>query len=385
MPIRIEKPGPTVKQINGTDLQGIQVLSVIQRVTYLRQPNGSLERAPEQTPLVDEPLADDNRHLLADCDLFPLKPKTDVVILGHAYGRGRSQFDVSIHVNEKLTKRIRAIGDRSCASLGDGKILFSPPAPVDKIPLSYKYAYGGTDTIAEAASAHFWVSFPKERNLEAAEKSLLNPFCYPRNPIGRGYIMDLTTDAVNQLTLPNLEDPLDLLTPDRLAVGRPGEWFKMPLPQATEWVYHNWFPRFAHLGIHIGMNEEPKNLAEVERGYSPPNIWQLRRPTPEDAFAFTCGASLGLQLPHFRGGEVIRLENMHPKEPRVEYRLPKEQPKIWIDGRKGTMKQTEPVIQSVIIEPDIDRVSVIWRGSASAIRPYMPEELQKMPLRVEWA
>ena len=61
-----------------------------------------------------------------------------------------------------------------------------------------------------------------------------------------------------------------------------------------------------------------------------------------------------------------------------------ERPKIWIDGRKGTLKETEPVIHTVVLEPDLKRVSVVWRGAAKAIRPYMPDELAKMPLKVVW-
>jgi len=370
-------------QMSGRNPQGYYILSVLHRITYHRQATGLLVRAPEQTPLVVDPL-DEGRHLIADTDLYPMKPKTDVVVLGHAYGRGRNLFDAAVSVNDNLARRIRVIGDRSLASLGDGKVIFSPPAPVDKMPLSYKFAYGGTDTIAENASDHFWVRLPKERGLPPEQRSTLNPYCYQRNPLGRGYIMKLTTEAVNATQLPNLEDPEALLTPQNLASNDPGDWMARPLPVATEWMFHNWFPRIGYLGMHIGMNEEPKSLAEIERGYSPPHIWRMRNPSIEDAFLFTCGASLGLQFPHFRGGESIQLENMHPKESRIVYRLPSERPRIWVDGRKGTLKETEPVIHTVIIEPDHDRVSVVWRGCATALRPYMPQELEKMPLKVEW-
>jgi hypothetical protein len=38
----------------------------------------------------------------------------------------------------------------------------------------------------------------------------------------------------------------------------------------------------------------------------------------------------------------------------------------------------------VVFEPDAMRLSIVWRGSAPALRPYLPEELKSMPLRVEW-
>jgi hypothetical protein len=52
--------------------------------------------------------------------------------------------------------------------------------------------------------------------------------------------------------------------------------------------------------------------------------------------------------------------------------------------RKGTLKKTKPVIHSMVIAPDEMRVSLVWRGHAPALRPYLAEELATMPLKVEW-
>ena len=54
-------------------------------------------------------------------------------------------------------------------------------------------------------------------------------------------------------------------------------------------------------------------------------------------------------------------------------------------GRKGAMTPTEPAVHTLIVEPDADRVTVLWRGCAAALRRYAPQELATMPLRVEWA
>jgi hypothetical protein len=386
--IRIEHPGPTVRQVMGHDQQGQYILSVLHRVTYQRQPDGRLIRAAEQVPLRELPEEAEPRHLLQEIDLFPAKPMTDLVILGQAYGHGRSQFEATIIVNphsapsRKLS--IAVIGDRECADLGGGQIYFSPPSPVHSIPLDYRFAYGGTDTIAMEQSEHFWVTQPQRMNLDDASKSVLNPFCYPRNPVGKGYLLEPSTDAINRLQLPNLEDPTDRLTPGRICVRDPGRWHTMPLPHATGWNHYSWFPRMGYLGLHPGMSEEPKVLEEVRREYCPLHIHLLRKPDVADCFRWTCGAPPALQFPHFRGGESVTLENLHPRESRVTFALPEAGPRIWIDGRKGTLKRTDPVIQSVIIEPDQDRVSVVWRGCERALRPYLPEELKSMPLRVEW-
>ena len=204
----------------------------------------------------------------------------------------------------------------------------------------------------------------------------------PREQIDLLGMLGLLQD-VGKLRLPNLEDPLDRLTPARLPVGDPLEWPKMPLPQSTGWMNYDCFPRRAYVGFAIPGKLKSKSIAEVERGYYPDNLLDSNK-TFADTQLVAQGASPGLQFPHFRGGETIVLDNLHPKQARFTVTLPMGVPRIWVDGRKGTLKETEPVIHTVVIEPDLDRVTILWRGSATALRPYLPAELAKMPFKVEW-
>ena len=55
-------------------------------------------------------------------------------------------------------------------------------------------------------------------------------------PLGR------SQRAIDKLTLPNLEDPNDLLTPERLVVGRCLDWEKQPVPQNFGWFPMWWQP-----------------------------------------------------------------------------------------------------------------------------------------------
>jgi hypothetical protein len=55
------------------------------------------------------------------------------------------------------------------------------------------------------------------------------------------------------------------------------------------------------------------------------------------------------------------------------------------DGRKGKLNPTEPVIHSVVLGPDDNTVTILWRGSAPALRPYFNQELDTMPFRARWA
>ena len=383
MPITVEAPTPNIKQLSGKDPNGALLLSVLVRHTYHQDSEGRWVLAPEQQPLVGGLVENEAGELIADPDLFPWKGKTDLVLQGHAYGRGRDQFDVNIWVSGQSVKKIRVIGNREVAALGNGEIYFGPPAVVGKIPLSYTRAYGGTDKAAEATGPNGWLKTAKELSLPEDEIQLMNVYRYPRNPLGRGYLIEATVEAIHQIALPNLEDPLDLLTPKRLTVHNPGYWHRMPLPQSTGWLDSGWFPRLAYMGACQGTLDEPKSIAEIDRGFAPKNILERRDMSTDDIFRLIQGASLGLQLPHFRGGETITIDNVTPDGNRFGFRVP-ERPKIWVDGRRGTMKETEPVIHTVVVEPDLKRVSIVWRGAAPAIRPYLPDELAKMPLKVVW-
>jgi hypothetical protein len=111
----------------------------------------------------------------------------------------------------------------------------------------------------------------------------------------------------------------------------------------------------------------------------------MERPVEETMnLRFANGASLGLQVPYLQGGEDCLLTEMHLNFPAWTFRLPRERPEIQTDGRNGTMKTSTPVIHTIEIEPDASRISIVWRGSAPALRPYMSQELEKMPLLVRW-
>jgi len=372
----------TAMQLSLRDPTGANHLAVLSKRTYTVE-RGKLVLAAEQLPIRDD-LVFDGEELLHDTDTIPLKLRTDVVIQGHAYGNGRSQFEAAVTVNGKLAKRILVLGDRECITDSGGSIFISPPLPVDKLPLRYTHAYGGSevrtldgvpeDRAANIRSLAVGLEVPPEQVILSS---------YPRNPAGCGWLLKPTLEAVGKLRLPNLEDPLDRLTPQRLAVGDELEWPKMPLPQSTGWMHYNAFPRRAYVGFAIPGKLATKRIAEVERGYYPENLLDTNK-TYADTQLVAQGASPGLQFPHFRGGETIVLDNMHPKQARYTLTLPAERPKMWVDGRKGTLKETAPVIHTVVIEPDLDRVTILWRGSASALRPYLPAELAKMPWKVEW-
>jgi hypothetical protein len=384
--MRITDPGPTVRQISALGPDGQWVLSVLAKRTYRLLDSGRCALADQQLPLQEEILADpqDPELVVADSDLYPCKLFTDVVVRGSAKARGLCrQMEVTVRV-AGAAKSLAVLGARRASLSSTGQVIFSEAGTLDQVPLRYDQAYGGRDAVAEARYGN-----PAEQYKDLLPENFnvkeLSPYRYPRNPCGKGYVIDASREALESLELPRLEDPLDRLTPERLPLGRPGAWPRMPLPAAFDWVQLGWFPRVAYLGVLPMFDPIEGPVAEVTRGFAPADVLQDRMIQDKFDLRMASGASLGLQLPDLRGNEECLLQNIHPRQSSFVLRLPGDRPRISVDGRKGTLKSTDPVLHTVLIEPDEERVSVVWRGAAPALRPYLPEELPRMPLLVEWS
>lgn len=388
MPPVFSTPSPTIAQVSGKLPDGAPMLAVLAKRTYTVDRAGRLVPADDQAPLVVEPEmhADLPTLLLADSDLCPYKPRTDVVVHGHAYGFRRVRKLEAVVRVAGLEHRIAVFGERHASLSPRGEVLFSEPEPIDKVPLSYTHAYGGRDRIAEKK---YYTPLTEEpelvRSMQGVDLDAASPYIYPRNPVGRGYLIETTTAAVHALQLPQLEDPSDLLTPQRIVAGDPQLWHRMPLPRGTGWIDYSWYPRIAFFGIVPIVEYFDEPPLEVERGLAPDYLADgTGKMIPErSALDVANGASLGLQAPLLRGGEPVELAGMHPTRPRWSFTVPPA-PRLHTDGRNGKLNATEPVLHSLIVSPDLDTVTVLWRGCAPALRTYAPKELETMPLRVEW-
>lgn len=371
------------RQVSGKNEKGQYILSVLVKRTYLILKSGQCIPAGDSLPLEDDfTFYPHNPNLIdRDTDTVPFKLLTDFVVKGSARAiRPMPQFTVEVHVANNNIK-ILAIGKRR-ASMVFNSIIFSEPEFVQEVPLRYDYAYGGRDAAAESAielpPKEYVQHLPPEMDLLAG-----NLTRYPRNPEGKGYLVEKNRDAIEQLELPNLEDPEDRLTPARLIPPSLERWFDQPIPRATDWVNPTWFPRLAYFGFYHAPEGAPANITEVSRRWAEENIMAAKQ-AGDVHFRACNSASLGLQIPYLTGGTQCRLVNIHPLSPDFLFKLPEQFPKIWVDGRKGKLLETKPVIHSVVVEPDVNCLSIVWRGAAPAIRPYFDEELKEMPFKVEW-
>lgn len=369
------------KQLSGLESENKHILSVIAKKTFFIDAYGKCTLHKEQLPLYDDIIYyEDNKNLICrDTDYYTLKPLTDIIIKGKAHSkRPTTVFEAHVQVQNYKIK-IHVIGKRKAYFSQSGVLNFSQPEIINEMPLRYDFAYGGKDLIAEKRiellPEDVAVAFP-DINWFAD-----SPYRYPRNPEGKGFIVELNTESLDLLELPNLEDPETLLTPQNIVVKKPGNWASMPLPRCTSWVDHTWFPRVAYSGLFSYKNDTV--LKEISRQLANTDILSNANKHKFN-MRFNNGASLGLQVPFLKPGERINMINIHPKVENFSFQLPAEYPRIWIDGRNGKLIETKPVIHTVEIEPEESRLSIVWRGSGSALRPYHEEELKTMPYKVEW-
>jgi hypothetical protein len=297
------------------DLAGRDTLVIVVKCTYTIREGKPLEVAEVQVPIQ---LADEcwgkpgESSVRYESDVVPRKTGTDVVMLGHAYAeRGKAaEVDVSLAVGP-LRRTIRVYGDRHWKKTMAGAHI-SPPEPFDRLALVYERAYGGMDLTA---------SQPEQE---------------VRNPVGRGFIARESKQNFDGLALPNLEDPARLIkrSSDR------------PAPVGFGFVGRHWQPRRALAGTYDDAwkaNRAPLLPADFS----------------EDYFN---GAPAGLvSRPHLQGNESVRVINASRRSP-LSFSLETARPALRMLMGEDPFS-LEVTLDTLLIEPDLERVVMVWRGA----------------------
>ncbi len=300
------------------NLQGQQIISVHCKRTYQLMPNGRCVRAPRQLPLWVAPLCDDDgNEVFCEGDIMPVKAGMDLVVMGTAYGRGRTELHASIAVgNARFSYRVQ--GTRRCLYSGPGTLRFSEAEPITELPIRYENAYGGVDP-----------TVPPQRRLEHALDAVAHqPGVYPRNPQGKGYVVFENRERLDGLELPNVEHPATLVRPSNLIVGDPSRWWQAPIPWSCDWFHKFSYPRSNGFGVLPEyVPDDDSGMWEVKMKIVQPQ--QVRRMdqdgVPEIDPCLFNAASPALVLPFLRGDEAIELCEMTPDGQLVVY-LPGDRP-----------------------------------------------------------
>lgn len=290
------------------DRDGAEVWLVAVRCTFRVHPEGATSIADEQDPEVLGPrFRGDSAasSLLYDSDYYLTKPTTDLLLHGHAHapgGKPTTQVDVSMRVGE-VRKTLRVRGDRSYQE-GVRGCVCGTPQPFTVMPLTYERAYGGREPYP-----------PKDPERPRFEE---------RNPVGTGFVPTVGQSA------PNVEYP------GESPASRPAGFGPIP---------GHWQPRVRYAGTYD-------------------EAWQRDRcplyPTDLDDRFFLCSPEDQRPREHLRGGEPVELLNFTPSG-RLAFILPRVAFGFETVFRGGERVGHRGKLHTVILEPDVPRVILVWR------------------------
>jgi hypothetical protein len=345
------------------------------KLTYEIKGTAAVITQPE--PLLHDLWSDEKLqpHFPPGSDYWLNKRSSDVVIRGSAYapaGRPTPSVFASAQIG-RASKRIAVFGKR-LIEWSHGQPRLSRPEPFTEMPLLYQNAYGGLDNRVPIA-AHL-----KDDYMRTVALGLQfdHPGLYPRNPVGKGYLV--MPDPVDEVELPNLEDPADLLTAERLITRKPELWYRQPLPWCFDWTVGLIFPRYLFMGLDAWFPPpDDSALPEVQRGFIAAG---LRRELDKDhdlAAGYLQEASLGMVVGTPLCGQPVTLRGMHPEEPTISFTVPPAPSiEIEVEGERATLP---PLLTNLVIFPAEKRFTVVYCAKTKNLRRvFIPGIHKSIPL-----
>jgi hypothetical protein len=167
------------------------------------------------------------------------------------------------------------------------------------------------------------------------------------------------------------------------AAGGPGTSNPVGMPRGER------LPNLEPVGWSPGLRgEKPGAPAPSLRGDAPPPIgfgpvapawperaarrrpWREGEPLPEDFDpGFFNAAPLDQQVAFLRGDEPIVLEHLHPDHAVLATRLPGVVPRAFADRRLGAPEPVEMLADTLWIDTDRRKLTIVWRGEARLASP----------------
>ena len=300
--------------------------------------------------------------LKRDFDVWAWRSFTDLVVQGTVRNEtpvGSLPIELRCEGSGgKLEHTLIVTGDRR-VERGLAGLRLSEPERFVEMPLRYDKAYGGTDEAAEAKLGDpdelrfYEVQVPEEADLE------MSPFSYPRNPAGKGYVVD--GDSVLGLGWPNIEFPEDRLSLADLV--RPlNAWGERPYPAGLDWFSHAWFPRIAFFGAFMPTEGDKVPELEVRRKILDPELPKiplLLRPK----HGFAQGAHPFLARRRLIGDEVIRITAMSSDGRDFLVKLPALKPWVKLSAADCHGQSIEASLDLVLLETDPAELTLLWRST----------------------
>ncbi|MBD3314330.1 MAG: DUF2169 domain-containing protein [Chitinivibrionales bacterium] len=318
--------------IPGYESGGKPIVSVIAKKTYVFA-HGRVKAAEEQVPIYhDEVPADPQNPLggetLAEPDIVPFKPKTDVVVVGKAHaprGYRTNCMTCKVFVGP-VHKAIRVYGERKVEAKLIRGLSFTEAEPFKTRELGYRHAFGG---------------------VAKSKEGFAMPF--PPNPLGKGFYLKGGIEDPEEIEVPCCEDPNSPIEPDALVLGKYADWPRAPKPVSFGWTKPSFYPRNSYAGI-------VPEMLPAQQGKDPKAGKDGRLD-----FRFYQGASEGMGEHSLEGNEHVKLIYMDPDHKVFEFALPSEKPAIAI-GYGKDRTEVPVALHTVLIDKNNNKLSMVWRG-----------------------
>ncbi len=256
------------------------------------------------------------------------KPSTDIIMNGLACAPDKqqvSQLDVQLQV-DNLAKVVRVFGNRQW----DGGYI-TQPEPFTTMPMVYEKSYGGVHII--------------DGEVDSSEK---------RNPIGMGYAGGRNDSEMSGVSLPNLEDPGNLIRSIQ----------DTPNPACFGFLCPGWEPRVKYVGTYDA-------------------VWETERapylPEDFDRRFFNMAHPDLVAAGYLKGGESVNISGMHPKG-NIKFNLPSVSlgASISIENNEDLLPFN---LETVLLEPNKLQMSMVWRAAYTCDKKALKIKSIKVALR----
>ncbi len=342
----------------------------------------------EQVPLVEiQRFSGDKSALLHDFDGVLNRMEVDIVLEGSARPpqAGTTSFELRVRVGT-LDRKLMVCGDRQCYRHSGGRLRFSAPKRIESVPLDWTTSYGGFDPIALVKHGDPMLDIRTAAKLPYSPR--FGRFSYPRNRAGKGYLIEATTEALEACALPNIEEPLQPLTPDSLAVGAFDRWPKAPFVGAVGWLSHANFPRAAMLGFTSPYDADacpPTSFFEVKAGaVSTESIAHAMAFGKRLDLRAAQQSALGMRVAAVAPAAPVSVVNAHPSLRSWDFSLSREAPLVALQMPGAKAVTLEAKIRTVFLQPERNRVSVVWVGEHREPTPVGPGKKALIKHAVHW-
>lgn len=299
------------------DKQGAETLVVMLKATYALIPGKKPEVAEKQDLFVpaDTWTGDPGASSLSAAgDFRPPAPATGITLVGQAVAPRKTKEPILVALKVgPLMQQAAVLGDRRWDT-----VAFIPrivgPEPVERVPLTWENAFGGTDPSPAAE---------KDREYQ------------PDNPAGKGFLARKSKRPLSGTPLPNIEHPRHLIT-------SPSD---RPPPVGFGPVASSWMPRKQYAGTYD-------------------QKWQTERapllPVDFDDRFFQI-APAGLVAPSYlKGGEPCLILGT-TLDGRLEFDLPQYEPELRLVF-PDHMTPLQPVLDHIHFDTDRLRLNLTWRA-----------------------